>query len=85
MPSEQFLQLALSTAESYRLGMEAQGSEGLVALIDALSFLLQNSPKVDSVRLGQVLTAMFEAQARRDYLYLVDLLQYEMLPLVHEV
>lgn len=84
MTSEEFLQIALSTVESYRRGMEAQGSESLVALIDVLSALLQSFGSIDSGAFSQVLTAMFAAQERKDCLYLADLLQYEMLPLLLE-
>lgn len=84
MSSEEFLQIAQKAVESYRCGMEAQGSECLVALIDVLSAMLQKSESPDSGALSQVLAAMFAAQERKDYLYLADLLQYEMVPLLLE-
>lgn len=80
MISEQFQELALSTASALRLGMEAQASEGLVALIDALPQMLKDGSGIDPTRLNALLANMFAAQSRRDYLYLADLLQYELLP-----
>jgi hypothetical protein len=80
MISEQFQELALSTASAFRLGMEAQASEGLVALIDALPQMLEAGSGINPTRLNSLLATMFAAQSRRDYLYLADLLQYELLP-----
>lgn len=78
MISEQLHHLIMSTAMSFRLGMEAQASEGLVALIDALPQALQAGSGVDAARLNQLLSTMLAAQSRRDYLYLADQLQYEV-------
>lgn len=70
--------LLQKTAEAFRLGAEAQGSEGLVALIDGLPALLEQVPGDATACLNQVLSAMLAAQSRKDYLYLADLLEYEL-------
>ena len=75
---EQFHQMILSTAISFRLGMEAQASEGLVALIDALPQVLADCSEIDTARLNLILATMLAAQSRKDYIYLADLLQYEL-------
>lgn len=71
--------LVRDTAAAFRFGMEAQGSEGLIALIDALpSFVGQFSPE-EAGRLNQLLATMLAAQGRKDYGYLADLLEHELL------
>lgn len=79
MQFNDFEAVVRSTAAAFRLGMEGQGSEGLVALIDALPGLLKSLPVDFAVRLNQLLATMLAAQGRKDYLYLADLLEYELL------
>lgn len=85
MNSNKFHELVLSTATAFRLGMEAQASESLVALIDFLPQALQAGNGVDPVRLNSLMASMFAAQSRRDYSYLADLLQYELATLFNPV
>ena len=68
---------ALRTARELRLGQTASGSEELVSLVDALAGILD--PNTAPIFLP-VLEPMLSAQARGDYLYLADLLEYELAP-----
>lgn len=69
-------------AGAFRLGMEAQGSQDLVELIDALPLFLEGMSNEMALRANQLLASMFEAQSRKDYLHLADLLEYELLRLL---
>ncbi len=60
--------------------MEAQGSEGLVAIIDSLPSVLQAKP-VTTDQLNRVLADILSAQARKDHLYMADLIEHELLTL----
>ena len=80
MVFERFREVVRGSAEAYRVGMSAQGSEGLIALIDSLPSIVQSSNEAET--LNTVLTAILEAQARKDHLYLADLLDYELLGLL---
>lgn len=60
----------------FRLGMEGAGSEHLMHFIDALSRLLRESPHPHPERFNGVLQSTLEAQARRDYLRVADLLEF---------
>ena len=77
-----FEMTARNAAYAFRLGMEAQGSEGLIVLIDALPAYLEAMPGDVSARLNQLLATMLAAQSRKDYLYLADLLVHELLTLL---
>ena len=66
-----------STVTAFRCGMEAQASEGLVAIIDALPLVL-NSAK-EPAELRGIFVEMLAAQERKDYNYLADLLEFRLL------
>ncbi len=74
--------MLLGIEASFRLGMEAQGSEDMIALIDTLPHLLAECNEADVKQLNKMLSAMQTAQLRKDYLYLADILKYELAPLV---
>lgn len=69
-------------AGAFRMGMEAQGSQDLVALIDVLPLFLDGTSNDMALRVNQLLATMLEAQGRKDYLHLADLLEYELLRLL---
>lgn len=65
----------------FRLGMEGQANEDFVGFLDAFERLFAHYPAQKIVRLNGVLESIFQAQARKDYLYLADLLEYgELVP-----
>ena len=67
-----------NTIEFFRLGVECQGSDSLSKFIDSFMPLIE----VNADLLGQdevnFLNELFAAQAREDYLFLADLLEYEL-------
>lgn len=60
--------------------MTAQGNEGLVAIIDSLPSILQVQGETEE--LNVVLVAVLEAQARKDHLFIADLLDNALLALL---
>ncbi len=63
---------------SFRLGMNGQASESLVKFIDCLTSALQKNAAALGSAETHLINAIFEAQSRGDYLYLADLLEYEL-------
>jgi len=70
---------------SFRLGMEAMGSENLARFIDGLSPVLQTLPQGVVQRLAAILNESLASQSRKDYSYLADLLEYQIVPLLEEI
>ena len=66
------------TANYFRLGMEAQASDSMVAFIDAFVPLLQGGALVGAHLVQGVLTELLQAQSRKDYLRVADILEYEI-------
>jgi hypothetical protein len=78
---------AVSTAleevvEAYRLGMEGQASEHLVKLIDLLSPVLAKATSEQALRINPLLANAISAIERKDYLYVADMFEYEIAPLL---
>ncbi|WP_305046886.1 hypothetical protein [Geoalkalibacter sp.] len=70
-----------SAVLGFRLGMEGQANEDFVAFLDAFARVCQQYPPHRIVQLNAVLEKIFQAQSRKDYLYLADLLEYgELVP-----
>ncbi len=66
-----------AAANSFRVGMEAQGNDRLSKCIDALwSGLNQGDLQPGSFHLLPILEDLLAAQYRGDYLYVADLLEY---------
>ncbi len=77
------LQTALQeTTEAFRLGMEGLASERLTQLIDLWSADLKSFPEETLMQLNSHFNELFAAQSRKDFLYVADLLQYEITPLL---
>lgn len=75
------LQPLARAVRSFRLGMEAQGNEACVALVDALLAALAEpgrAPLAD--QLAPLLPELLAAQARGDCLRVADLLEHELRP-----
>ena len=72
----------LLTTKSYRLGMEAEASENLVTVIDYILTNLNKAATSPNKHLNNVLTEIFAAQGRRDFLRIADLLDYELAPIL---
>lgn len=68
-------------ARQLRLGMEAAGSAALVTLIDELLKVMAAPSKSPlSPKDLPILKELIAGQQRGDFLYVADLLEYEMLP-----
>ena len=65
----------------FRLGMDAKANDRFARFMDLLAQELSSmSEGVDANTLNLLLNEMFLAQSRTDYLYLADLLEYEIGP-----
>lgn len=76
-------------AELYRNGEKAAGNERFVffvedvnALSDALSYINGSFPAISIEELNEKLALLLEQLENKDYLYIADLLQYELEPLL---
>jgi len=72
------LEALKAAASAFRLGIEAQASENLVEFIDLLTPLVQNPIYPYREEMNTVLAELLAAQSRKDYLYVADLLEYEL-------
>ena len=61
-------------ARSFRVGLEAQAAEHLITVIDALG----KAPKELTQALDILFGEIANAQQRRDFLRVADLLEYEL-------
>ena len=61
----------------YRLGMEGEGSRAMVEVIDGIMKNVE-SGALKSQDLVSQLQRVMQAQARGDYLYVADVLEYEI-------
>jgi hypothetical protein len=68
--------------EAYRLGMEGQASEHLVKLIDLLTPVLAKAPSEQVLRINPLLANAISAIEHKDYLYVADIFEYEIAPLL---
>ncbi len=71
-------------AGHYRCGRNGAAAEGLVTLVDGLMETIQQAtlPAAQMNRLAALLNELFAAQQRHDTLYLADLLEYRLRPLL---
>jgi hypothetical protein len=69
------------TADAYRVGREAAASQLLVQGIDRLAGILGALPPGDIARLQVHLAEALQAQQRRDFVRVADVLDYLLVPL----
>ena len=74
----------LRTARMFRLGMEAEGNQALLRVVDGLEELFARVEPDLGVHLRAVVAEIVAAQERGDLLRLADLAEFELLPLVSE-
>lgn len=60
-------------------GKEGQGNDLLSQAFDELLVVTQNSTPEVTNHLTQIMEVIYQAQQRRDYVYLVDILKYEVI------
>ena len=78
-------QQPLATAvRAFRLGMEGDGCEQLTRFIDQVMPVLGSLPPQPIADLNSVLGALLQGQARKDFLLVADLLEYEVGPLLEQ-
>lgn len=68
--------------DSFRLGMEAAGSEALIAGTGLLVERISGWSQTELQELNPWLERIFEGQRQKNYLYVSDLLEYQVLPLI---
>lgn len=71
-------------ARAFRLGREADGNARLNRLITLLPPYLPLLAPEELVRLNLHLQSILQAQSRRDFLLISDLLEYEVLPILRK-
>ncbi|MBN2644187.1 MAG: hypothetical protein JXR59_01790 [Desulfuromonadaceae bacterium] len=71
-----------SVVNAYRLGMEGQASDQLTKLIDMIGALLPAAPRELVLKIHPFLAEALAAIERKDYLWVADLLEYEIAPLM---
>jgi hypothetical protein len=71
-------QMLKTAADAFRLGMEGQASKNLIKVIDFLTPLIQDSTWPNREEKNIMLSELLEAQSRKDYLRVADLLEYEL-------
>ena len=67
-----------AAASAFRLGMEGQASEDFTECLDLLKPIIQDFEYAHLEAMNAVLVELFAAQSRKDYLYVADLLEYEL-------
>ena len=69
------------SAAAFRLGHDGEGNELLGQFIDGFLRVLPGMEQSSIARSQAILEPMLQAQQRGDYLFLADLLEYELTPL----
>lgn len=82
MASESLLAKLTECCRLFRVGREAEANSQLAALIEPLLQALPQLAERQRAHFEVVMPLLLDAQQRRDLLYLADLLQYEIGPLV---
>ncbi len=62
----------------FRMGMDGSGSAALIEFVDAFSREITAGRVKNAGELMPVLSEILAAQGRGDYLYVADLLEYEV-------
>ncbi|MDJ0764478.1 MAG: hypothetical protein QNJ97_15990 [Myxococcota bacterium] len=67
----------------FRIGMEASGSDALIRFVDAFeAHFREQADKTRATALAPILNNIIQAQVSGDFLYVADLLEYELMPLL---
>jgi len=74
------------TANAFRLGMEGKAGQLFSELIDELLTVISTSAPDESLKnFNTLLQKMIEAQLKADFLYLADLIEYELIDALREI
>ncbi len=77
-PTKNLFATVVVTARAFRLGMTAEGNDGIVGFVDRWTALGLDGAV--ALRFAPILSEVVQAQGRRDYLRVADLLEFEVLP-----
>ncbi len=74
------------TSNAFRLGMESKGGQLFSELIDELLEVISSSASDELLgKFNRLLQQMIEAQLKADFLYLADLIEYELTDALREI
>lgn len=71
--------IVVACAHDFRRGLEGQASEGFLRVVEHLGRFFAEHPD-DAPAMVPWLSDLLEAQSRGDYLFVADLLEYEIAP-----
>lgn len=74
-----------AAVRALRLGMEGEGGEQLTRFIDRLAPALGALSPQQLAALNGVLGAILQGQARKDFLLVADLLEFEVAPFLEQL
>ena len=67
-----------SATRAFRVGMDNQGNDNLAAMIDCLANELAGIAPQHLEEFNKMLTETLAAQTRKDYLFVADMLEFEI-------
>ncbi len=82
MELSRFKTLAIDTCNAFRCGYEGKANELFAQVLEQLGPIMNALPEESVTFIHSVLPVMADAQQRGDTIYLCDILQYEVLPLI---
>lgn len=80
MNNDHWRQHLSSAVQAFRIGMESEGGEELAKFIDILMQKVAKFSAQELEPLNNILGETLAAQSRKDYLWVADLLEYEIAP-----
>ncbi len=72
--------LAIRVSDAFRCGYEGQANQYCVEFIDEFTLYLSTVKLENLDEISNLLTIMYQAQKNRDYLFVADIIEYEILP-----
>jgi len=80
--SNQLCDLIDKIAYSFRIGYEAQGNDLLGEFTHSIDSLLSTLSTEKLTYINACLTLMLNAQTRRDSIFIADIIEYEIKPII---
>ena len=71
-------------AVAFRLGREAVGSEALARASELIGAMITDWSEQELQLLNQLLGKLFQAQSQKNFLFVADILEYQILPIFAE-
>ena len=79
MNNEDYTLKVIATAHAFRCGYEGQGNRLFAEILEGLISVTQSLDLTGANSVQALIPVMFDAQKRRDTIYLADLLEYELI------